>query len=608
MRNVYIPVLMAAASQFVIIGTKAGMTTADATGDTNAVAIQAALTAIGTVGGGMLFVDRPGTYLYDGVVAANNATPNYTLNAALVVYSNTSINCVDGVVMKLANASNLYAMRNSGGGNTPSNGTTTTNSNITITGGKWDFNYANQTSDPRGLNYWHFHGWWFDYIDGLLIEGVEQVGAKKYPILFNHCTRLKLSKYWCHATNSDGPHVGGGCSDFHFVDCTVTSVDNSLPFISDNAGYYGSINVYLNEPAGSIHDGLCERCLLDGGAISPIRLAGTTGNNIYNITFRDIQATTTSATGFEFIDDTSPTPQIVGALIKNIVFDNCQCKVNTNGFMFSFNCNGFRSATIVNCTNPDNSQNLIKIGSRSTAWDRVSLNNCSDEKAYRGTIYLETTSAGGQLEVNGGNYNVGADGRVFQSDGAAAQVVLSNINVRNTTGSHSSDALVRLDANANCPSISIPGGTTTALQTVLDLANTANPTTICHTGATMTGYGTNSAMYLLRRNVGSKAYICGSGLSYTDFSTGWNSAGGSGLAGVGTGTGYCRINNPSLFIIGRLVLDGTPPSLNDRRGDRFFNTDSNAGWTGSADVTTPGSYGPVLLSPGTSKYIKNAWT
>ena len=102
------------------------------TGDDTA-GIQAALNAVHTAGGGTVEILTPGVYnvtdLYTSAGSSPTA-PNTTLNAALVIYSNTTLRCGPGVGLKLGIAkddSRCYLLRNAD----PTGG----NSGIVLDGG-----------------------------------------------------------------------------------------------------------------------------------------------------------------------------------------------------------------------------------------------------------------------------------------------------------------------------------------------------------------------------------------------------------------------------------------------------------------------------------------
>jgi len=97
--------------------------------------VQAALNLVHARGGGEVVFTRPGVYNYTAIYCTGGAVPtapNTTLNSALVIYDNTTIRSVPGVIHKLGvtkDDSRCYLLRNAD----PTNG----NSNIVIDGGYW---------------------------------------------------------------------------------------------------------------------------------------------------------------------------------------------------------------------------------------------------------------------------------------------------------------------------------------------------------------------------------------------------------------------------------------------------------------------------------------
>jgi polygalacturonase len=78
----------------------------------NTQAIQDVLDNLNKLGGGTLFFDQPGTYTVGPERCNTPGTPNYRVNSSLVVYSNTTIEGVNGVTLRRANKSNCYFLRN----------------------------------------------------------------------------------------------------------------------------------------------------------------------------------------------------------------------------------------------------------------------------------------------------------------------------------------------------------------------------------------------------------------------------------------------------------------------------------------------------------------
>lgn len=584
------------ASPYMLVASTFGASPSDPIGTSNTISIQKALTAVNANGGGAVLIDQPGVYLINGSIKADTSTANYTLNSALVIYSNTTLILADGVTIKLANASNCYTLRNSGGGNTvdATKGVTAANVNITVTGGKWDFNSPNQTNDPRGTKYWWGDGFWFDYVTGLNITDVEADDARKYLMWVTNTTRGRFARLYFPSASSDGLHFGGGCSDVVVSDSKANCADNPFPIIAYEGGYRAAIpDVYLDSPRGACSNFVFENLDVTGSTHAPFRLSGGTGDDITNVVVRNCKGITTAPHALEIFDDTSVSPNIAGAVIRGVVYEGNNITVTTGGYQVYANCNGFRSVTISNTTNPGSTQGLLEVGARSTAWETVTVNGCTDEGAYRGTLNFLGTSSGGQLTVNGGNYTIGTDGRVFQSAGAIAQVTLSGVTVRNTSGAHNSDALIRLDAGANCPSITVNGVNLKGVRAILDTNVAAGTvTSINLTGLSLNGYSASGSYIIHNRDTTSQTYVTGHGNAYTDPANWWD----NGVVSAPTGAGYCRVNNPSLQFNGPKVM------VNRAAGwlyDVFYNTSTAgtaSGGSGGGVTWAAQGAGPVYYN------------
>lgn len=562
----------------------------------NTYAIQAALAACNAAGGGTVVLDRPGVYLVNDIIKADTSTVNYTLNSALVIYSNTTLMLADGVTIKLADASNVYTLRNSGGGNTASGGTTTANSNISVVGGKWDFNYANQTNDPRGLMYWKFHGMWFDYVNGLMVDQTEMVGGKKFCIWQTNCTRIRQSRIYIHATNSDGIHTGGGCSDVVIRDCQLTCPDNALPIITNEGGYYTSLsNVYLDAPHGATSRVTFSGNYTPSCPIAPYRLAGSTSDDITDVVIENFSGSTSGTAFIEVIDDTVVTPNITGALVKRLSIRTGTGTVSTtDGNLVRLAAAGVRSVRIDGCTSPGSVQSLLRVTSASTAVDSISINGCVDDLAYRGSLLVEASASVGHLAVSNSTFNLGVDGRAVQADGTITRLSMSGCTVKGPPSGHSSDAVVRLGSGGVITYGSISGCSISNVTNQFDASNTAL-SCINFSGNTLTGRSTAVAYILYNRSTSAIVYIGGDGNQYTDWSNGSGGWHNNGVNSFAVSPGYTRIRNLSLYIDGRAVQSAAMPSSNEQRGDCFFNT----GGTNNGGVTWSTMYGKVHNKSGT---------
>jgi len=668
----------------VFLASVYGATSTDAAGANNARSLQAAFVAASALGGGTVYIDRPGTYLISPTLSKNSAiTDNYRLNASLVIYSNTTLAMADGVVLKAADSTNCYLIRNRYAGDS-----SLRDSNIAIVGGKIDGNGANAVADSRGTGYWWYDMLWFDKVDGLRIEGVEMIGVLKYIAWFTNCTRGTITDCYIHDTSSDGFHIGGGCTDLVFERNRITSHDNNYAIFSNEGGYRSTVvNQYLSAPTGTISRiVLKDSTLTNTDGIDNIRLGGGTGaagtGNITDVLIDNCRGSTTNTSAIKTLDDFYNGLPITGATISALTIRNCRFTVGTGGFVVDLSARETKNVKIIGCQNPDNSQSLLNIGPRCIALANVTVTGNTCEKEYRGMVTLtqgviatlDATSAGGNVtayivdevvtesgsnatgrfwketggkvylfvasgtftgtasrtltggtsgairvgsnytaqygpfvtqgSIAGNNITLGADGRVYQNGGTVSGGFTISGNTIIGPSSNSSSAVVRVEANAPASTATVSGNTIAGVYILIDQSS-GNLQTVNLSSNTLTGYGSNSSMIIHNRVATSKTYIGGDGNTYTD----WNDTAGGwvtlGYSGDPSGAGYVRMNNQSLYFGGRAVVLGTPPTMNSKRGDKFFNTDGNATWT--TPNPAAGSYGPVVASPGTSTYIKHGW-
>jgi hypothetical protein len=371
----------------------------NASATANAIGIQAMLTAANALGGGTVYIDRPGVHQVDGSIKADTSSLHYSLNCALIIYSNTTLMMGDGASIKLADASNCYTIRNARGGHS-----TLRDSNIAIVGGKIDGNDTDaspgQTGDPRGLNYWKRHTVWIDQCDGFTASGVESISSRKFCWWVTRCTRVVAEYLYIHTTASDGFHIGGGNTGVIVQGCTITAHDNGVPIITNEGGYYttvgGALAQYLDAPHGPTSKVVIRDCVFPY-CFEPIRLAGGDGtpgtDNITDVLVENCSGTCATGSWFSTLDDTGVSPNIVGAYISNVVIRNCRFNVTAGNAGIYLNSNGTRDVRIENCYNPADSVTLsvTQVGGNATAF--INGETVTESVSNATGIYIgETTS------------------------------------------------------------------------------------------------------------------------------------------------------------------------------------------------------------------------
>lgn len=189
------------------------------------------------------------------------STPGtYTFNASILIPSNVRLTVNPGVILKLADNTNIDLIRNYGSDGVRSAASWGAgNTNITIDGGgKLDFNFANNNT-TGGINTgtgaayggagaitnWPGWGIGFYAVTNFVIRDLEIVGcpytyagsSAKYAVAMTSCTDGLLQKLKID-NKSDGIHCLGGCKRIYIRDIVGTTSDDLVSVCpADYASY-----------------------------------------------------------------------------------------------------------------------------------------------------------------------------------------------------------------------------------------------------------------------------------------------------------------------------------------------------------------------------------
>lgn len=553
----------------------------------NTQAIQDVLDNLNKLGGGTLFFDQPGTYTVGPERCNTPGTNNYRVNASLVVYSNTTIEGVNGVTLRRANNSNCYFLRNNLAGDS-----TLRDENITIKNINFDFNHTDgaggnstaQGSSPRGNAFWWQDGNWFDGVDGLTIIGGTYTRASKYLVWVTRCTDGYYARLRLKNTNSDGLHFGAGCFR-HRTDWIVgTCKDNLLPIIVNEGAYRSAVsNQYCQSPVGDASDFEFRNTVLVN-CFEAFRFAGGKNNTIKNVLIDGVTGTSSTPTWWAISDDNADigngTPAgIIGGTHKGITIRNARVVCPAGNFTGAISARNCEDITLENIhTAEDNDLLLVYPGV--SALKTINVVNCSADRAWRGWITISGTVD--QVSETGSNVRLGKDGRLIQ---CAEYPVIGGISVSSGSVSlapgcdHNSDYIFRTD-----PGTVVRRGIscTKDVSGIYGIVDAQHLSEIAFKLAFLWAGDDNAAPHLIyQRNPNSRSHIDATGLVYKD----WSKFNDRGLVGGVGGNGYVRVNG-NARLRGREVVAGNPLPASVIDGDSFYNTDTN----GPAPFTVVGRF------------------
>lgn len=294
-------------------------------GQKNTQFIQDALDAAhnSVAAGGTVTLFTPGTYTLAHPNVKTTSDGN-TYRVALIIYSNISLILGPGVILKGASGiTNAVLIQNSD--------ITSGNTNIDISGGKWDGNFGNITNsyvDNGGVGAWCQISMWFQNITNFRLHDLWMADPQGWGIGINKLDGFSLYNIWridtqatrTASSNQDGIDIVGQNANGEIRNIYSNSMDDVIAFLQDQGTIHTS--GLINAMGGY---GSCINVLVDGvhmrasdGAWNAVRLLDSTANSLQNITVRNI-------TGL-YIDSavklgSSSAPGIT-SLLRNILIDN----------------------------------------------------------------------------------------------------------------------------------------------------------------------------------------------------------------------------------------------------------------------------------------------
>jgi len=226
-----------------------------------------------------------------GVVTLNTAG-TYQINSALLVPSNTEFDIDSTVILQLATASNTNMLRNSG------------NSNITISGGTWNYGGTNQNpSDPHNL-----HTLVFNQVSGLTLKNITIQNVLKYCVLVANSSNIVTTDIVFNST-SDGLHFHGPINNAYIHNISGHTGDDMIAFTE---GDYATYELSRGNISNVIVDGE-----YPANSTTALAFVGSYPYTFSNISVKNINGYV-STNGIRLISDIN----LVGLNINDLTIDN----------------------------------------------------------------------------------------------------------------------------------------------------------------------------------------------------------------------------------------------------------------------------------------------
>ena len=161
---------------------------------------------------------------------------NYTLEKSIVMMNGVTLKSESGASYTLANNVNAPMIVNANRSIT----STIVDNNITVDGGSWDGNRANQTKfGTDGL----VVGFWFTGVNNVTIKNCYITNTRTYGVLFNNANNILFENNIIsvgdvnNADNGDGFHVIGPATNIKVLNSSIKSEDNALAFNADDTNH-----------------------------------------------------------------------------------------------------------------------------------------------------------------------------------------------------------------------------------------------------------------------------------------------------------------------------------------------------------------------------------
>jgi hypothetical protein len=258
------------------------------------------------------------------------------ISQPLIPIDNTELRIGKGFTIKLAANSDVEMVKKD---------STTTVSNVTITGGIWDMNGANQTRNDAG----GYIGSLMELadIDNLVIKDLTLKNPVSFGIQIGDINRFEIGNIYCDYDNSranmDGVHVNGGCFDGDIYSIKGQTNDDMVALNADDGSQYqlraGAIRRVTVRDIKCDGDGYRGVRLLSGGSIvDDITIDGVHGNyrnaavaiTIYTFPSTDFHRVTLKNINAAMTTANEPMILVEGNVsIRNLIIDGMQVVVSS---------------------------------------------------------------------------------------------------------------------------------------------------------------------------------------------------------------------------------------------------------------------------------------
>lgn len=258
----------------------------------------------------------------------------YNIDDILIIKSNTELELDKATIIRLNDNVNKSMLRNFGA--VYAGSTALIDSNITVSGGTWEGNGANQTlySAEPSLNV----GLEFHNIENIRLRDTKINLTRSYATYFSsvknvYIDRVNIDNGDIKDLNRDGLHFNGPADNVLINDCILRGTDDQLAFNANDIDYAYKVNA-----GGDITNTIVNNVIFDN-TYKGIRLLSA-ANNITRMTISNLSGTTSG----NIIEcgnyELGTGGRIDDVIINNINF-NVNQTVNDGRVLFHFRKGGY---------------------------------------------------------------------------------------------------------------------------------------------------------------------------------------------------------------------------------------------------------------------------
>lgn len=319
----------------------------------------------------------------------------YVISSTLKISSCTTLTIDEGAIIKMADESNCRMIENINLSTV--NDLTIKDKNITIIGGIWDGNEANQSEKWMGNDQVNGDGlvmpFLFSGVENLTLKDITVIEPKVYGMFACNIKNLNISNINIDVgdlsvtANQDGIHVMGPCENITIENCKIRSHDNFIAINADDV-WHGRFCTM-----GDIKNVRIDNITVNNYDAGQGMLLLSANHKVHNVTVTNINGKAAYLSNIHTFD-------FGQGNFENITFDKCHIERNGNeGFPFINIFGNFGTLNLKNISmyGVDNNKNILMLQNRihihNTTTTNTNIKNLNIENLDFGSIGQVTNSS-----------------------------------------------------------------------------------------------------------------------------------------------------------------------------------------------------------------------